>query len=51
MSVVENITYNGFVFIKANQRSGLVPIRIVHGLGEGFLINGHGDDDNNPSTT
>ena len=51
MNVVENTTDDGPVFLKANQKGGSVRIRIEHGLGEGILISGHGDDDNIPSTT
>ena len=51
MNVVENTTDDGPVFLKANQKSGSVRIRIEHGLGEGILISGHGDDDCTPSTT
>ena len=41
----------GPVFLKANQKGGTIRIRIEHGLGEGILISGHGDDDTTPSTT
>ena len=41
----------GPVFLKANQKGGTSRIRIEHGLGEGILISGHGDDDTTPSTT
>ena len=51
MNVVENATDDGPVFLKANQKGGSVRIRIEHGLGEGILISGHGDDDSTPSTT
>ena len=51
MNVVENTTDDGPVFLKANQKGGSVRIRIEHGLGEGILISGHGDDDSTPSTT
>ena len=39
------------VFLKANQKGGSIRIRIEHGLGEGILISGHGDDETTPSTT
>ena len=29
------------VFLKANQSTGLIRIRVEHGLGEGVLISGH----------
>ena len=51
MNVVENTADEGPVFLKANQKGGSVRIRIEHGLGEGVLISGHGDDDSIPSTT
>ena len=51
MNVVENTADEGPVFLKANQKGGSVRIRIEHGLGEGILISGHGDDDSTPSTT
>ena len=51
MDVVENTADEGPVFLKANQKGGSVRIRIEHGLGEGILISGHGDDDSIPSTT
>lgn len=51
MNVVENTADEGPVFLKANQKGGSVRIRIEHGLGEGILISGHGDDDSIPSTT
>ena len=51
MNVVENTADEGPVFLKANQRGGSVRIRIEHGLGEGVLISGDGDDDSIPSTT
>ena len=51
MTVVASTEEEGPVFLKANQQGGSIRIRIEHGLGEGILISGHGDDDNTPSTT
>ena len=51
MAVVDGTDEDGPVFLKANQQGGSIRIRIEHGLGEGILISGHGDDDNAPSTT
>ena len=41
----------GPVFLKANQTGGSIRIRVEHGLGEGILISGHGDDASQPATT
>ena len=51
LEVVESPSEPGPVFLKANQKGGTIRIRIEHGLGEGILISGHGDDDTTPSTT
>ena len=51
MELVDSPEQSGPVFLKANQKGGTVRIRIEHGLGEGILISGHGDDDTTPSTT
>ena len=51
LDVVESTEESGPVFLKANQKGNSVRIRIEHGLGEGLLISGHGDDDSQPSTT
>ena len=51
LEVVESTEKSGPVFLKANQKGNSVRIRIEHGLGEGILISGHGDDDSQPSTT
>ena len=51
MTVVASTEEEGPVFLKANQQGGLIRIRIEHGLGEGILISGHGNDENTPSTT
>ena len=51
MELVDSPEQSGPVFLKANQKGGTVRIRIEHGLGEGILISGHGDDDTTPSIT
>jgi len=51
MDVVESTTDDGPVFLKANQTGGSIRIRIEHGLGEGILISGHGNDASQPSQT
>lgn len=51
MTVVASTEEEGPVFLKANQKGESIRIRIEHGLGEGILITGHGDDDSQPSTT
>ena len=51
LQLVDSPDEPGPVFLKANQKGGTIRIRIEHGLGEGILISGHGDDDTTPSTT
>ena len=51
LEVVDATEETGPVFLKANQKGGSIRIRIEHGLGEGILISGHGDDEAQPSTT
>ena len=51
LQLVDSPKEPGPVFLKANQKGGTIRIRIEHGLGEGILISGHGDDDITPSTT
>ena len=51
MNLIETPEDTGPVFLKANQNGGSIRIRIEHGLGEGILISGHGDDASQPSTT
>ena len=51
MKLIETPEDKGPVFLKANQNGGSIRIRIEHGLGEGILISGHGDDASQPSTT
>ena len=51
LELVDRPEEPGPVFLKANQKGGTIRIRIEHGLGEGILISGHGDDDTAPSTT
>jgi len=51
LELVDTTDEIGPVFLKANQKGGTIRIRIEHGLGEGILISGHGDDETQPSTT
>ena len=51
LELVDSPEEPGPVFLKANQKGGTIRIRIEHGLGEGILISGHGDDETTPSTT
>ena len=51
LKVVDSTAEPGPVVLKANQKGGSIRIRIEHGLGEGILISGHGDDESQPSTT
>ena len=51
MELVDCPEQSGPVFLKANQKSATIRIRIEHGLGEGMLISGHSDDGTTPSTT
>ena len=51
LELVDSPDEPGPVFLKANQKGGTIRIRIEHGLGEGMLISGHGDDATTPSTT
>ena len=51
MELVDSPEQSGPVFLKANQKSATIRIRIEHGLGEGMLISGHSDDGTTPSTT
>ena len=41
MQVVQTTDEVGPVFLKANQTSGSIRIRIEHGLAQGILISGH----------
>ena len=43
MQVVQTTEEAGPVYLKANQTSGSIRIRIEHGLGQGILISGHRD--------
>ena len=45
MILVDQPEQDGPVYLKANQRTGEVRIRIEYGLGEGILISGHVDSD------
>tara|TARA_B100002052_G_C15692842_1_gene511499 strand:+ start:446 stop:838 length:393 start_codon:yes stop_codon:yes gene_type:complete len=49
--VAETTDRSGPVFLKANQASGLVRLRVEHGLGEGILITGHKNNSDQPATT
>ena len=51
LDLVDTTEESGPVYLKANQKGGTIRIRIEHGLGEGVLISGHGDDETQPSTT
>lgn len=51
LELVDSPEEPGPVFLKGNQKGGTIRIRIEHGLGEGILVSGHGDDDTTPSTT
>ena len=51
MELVDSTEQSGPVFLKANQKSATIRIRIEQGLGEGMLISGHSDDGTTPSTT
>ena len=51
MELVDSPEGPGPVFLKANQRGGTIRIRIEHGLSEGILITGHGEDETTQSTT
>ncbi|QNI59182.1 hypothetical protein SynBIOSU31_02316 [Synechococcus sp. BIOS-U3-1] len=42
---------DGPVYLKANQKTLTARLRIEHGLGEGILISGHGNDNTEPSAT
>ena len=50
MDVVDSTEASGPVYLKANQKTGSIRIRIEHGLGEGILISGHSDQDGFSST-
>ncbi len=50
MDVVDSTEASGPVYLKANQKTGSIRIRIEKGLGEGILISGHGDDAGQQST-
>ena len=45
MDVVDSTNASGPVYLKANQKTGSIRIRIEQGLGEGILISGHSDQD------
>lgn len=45
LEVVERTEGPGPVFLKANQNTGSIRIRVEHGLGQGILITGHQAND------
>ena len=45
MEIIERPDKEGPVFLKANQRSAQIHIRIEHGLGEGILISCQNNDE------
>ncbi len=46
MKIVTDLKQSGPVYLKANQNTGDIHIRIEHGLGEGILIGCHYLNDN-----
>ncbi len=51
MKIVKEVDSDGPVFLKANQKSGEIHIRIEYGLGEGILISCQHNDQLTPSDT
>ena len=51
MIVVDKPTEDGPVFLKANQRTGAINIRIEYGLGEGILISCQHDEEQENADT
>ncbi len=51
MQLTEKPEKEGPVFLKANQNTGNIHIRIEHGLGEGILISGQHSNPENPTYT
>ncbi len=49
--LISDLGLDGPVYLKANQQTLTARLRIEHGLGEGILISGHGNDNTEPSTT
>ena len=49
--LISDLELDGPVYLKANQQTLTARLRIEHGLGEGILISGHGNDNTEPSTT
>ncbi len=45
MKLVNGLNQNGPVYLKANQNTGDIHIRIEHGLGEGILLGCHSIND------
>ena len=48
---LDSLNAEGFVFLKANQKTGNVFVRSENGLGEGILITCQYDEDAKPSDT
>ena len=51
MNVVDKPTEDGPVFLKANQKTGDIHVRIEHGLGEGVLLSCQHDNEEKESDT
>ena len=51
MKITTSIEISGPVFLKANQKTGEIYVRIEYGLGEGILISCQHDDINKHSNT
>lgn len=49
--LVSDPELDGPVYLKANQKTLTARLRIEHGLGQGILISGHGNDNTEPSAT
>jgi len=44
MKIAKEILTEGPIFLKANQKSGEIHVRIEYGLGEGIIISCHNND-------
>ena len=51
MNVVDKPTEDGPVFLKANQKTGDIHVRIEHGLGEGVLLSCQHDNEEKEADT
>ena len=49
--LVSDPELDGPVYLKANQKTLTARLRIEHGLGQGILISGQGNDTSEPSAT